>query len=90
MNLEELRKEIRKVDVKILSLLAERNELSKAIGAFKKEKDMKIKDEKYEDKLIDELISIGKGKNVSPELIENIFREIISNSRKIQEENISK
>lgn len=89
MSLDKLRKEIRIIDKKLITLLSERQKLSEKVADYKKENMLEVKDQKYEEKLIDELTLIAKEKDLDSSFIEKIFREIISNSRKIQERKIS-
>ncbi len=89
MSLDGLRKEIRAIDEKLISLLSERNVLSERVAEHKKENDLEVKDQEYEEKLINDLSLIAKQKNLDAEFITKIFREIIKNSRQIQERKIS-
>ena len=69
MELEEIRKEIDKIDNEILAMLAKRKALAKEIALIKKSRKMPILDEKREAELIKRL------KKKAKELIENYFYE---------------
>ena len=74
MNLEELRKEIDKVDEAIVDLLQKRMDISKEIGEIKKSKDVPVKDEEREREILDKV----------PEKLKSIFNEIINKSKEEQ------
>ena len=83
MQLEELRKEIDKIDEKLLLLLEERLEKAKQITGYKKENNILETQKEREEEILDKLAQLGKGK-LREEYIKNIFRQIIQESHKIK------
>lgn len=79
-----LREEIDRVDEEILSLLIERQAAAHAIGRMKAEQGMDVFDPVREREVLQKLISLSDG-NLSGEHTGNIFREIISASRSVQQ-----
>ncbi len=79
-----LRKEIDRVDEEIISLLIRRQAAARAIGRIKMEQGMEVFDPAREREVLRKLISLSNG-NLSAEHTENIFREIISASRSVQQ-----
>lgn len=83
MDIEELRKEIDAVDTKILDLLNERAKVVRKIGEEKKKENKPVYDPSRENLIFQKI----KDKNKGPldyELMANIFKEIIANSRKFE------
>ena len=83
-SLSGLREEIDRVDEEILSLLVRRQAAAGAIGRIKEEQGMAVFDPVREREVLQKLISLSNG-NLSAEHTENIFREIISASRSVQQ-----
>ena len=79
--IEELRKEIDKIDEKLLLLLEERLEKAKQITGYKKENNILETQKEREEEILDKLAQLGKGK-LREEYIKNIFRQIIQESHK--------
>ena len=88
--MEKLRKEIEKVDKKIITLLAKRFILTKEIGVFKEKNNLPIYDEKREEELLESLEKEAKKLNIPPPLIKRLYKEIFEESRKIQERTLDK
>ena len=82
--LEKLRDEIDGIDGRILSLLCERQEIASEIGKQKKDAGLAVFDPAREQEVLRRLISTKQG-SLSPEAIRNIFNEIISAARSVQE-----
>jgi len=82
--LEKWRKEIDAVDSEILSLLYQRQNTAAAIGKTKKELGLEIFDPDREKAVLEKLSSNNR-EYLSKDMIRNIFNEIISASRSIQE-----
>ena len=83
-SLSGLREEIDRVDEEILSLLTRRQAAAHAIGRMKAEQGMDVFDPVREKEVLQKLISLSDG-NLSGEHTRNIFREIISASRSVQQ-----
>ena len=80
--ISDLRKEIDAVDEKIVCLIEKRIDIAKAIGAEKKEKRIPVEDRSRETELLKRLKA--KSEKASPELIEFVFKKLISESKKAQ------
>jgi len=83
--IENLRKKIDKINNELINLLAERQKLCKEIGKIKKQDGLKIIDKEREQEMLSELKEKAKKLNLDEDYIENLFKLIIENSRKIQE-----
>ncbi len=81
---EKYRRQIDKINNKIISLLAERMKIVKKVGEYKKKNNMKITDKKREEKIYAEVRRNAKKYDLFPEYIEQVFRCIISNSKKAE------
>jgi chorismate mutase/prephenate dehydratase len=84
MNLDDLRKKIDKIDARIVELIAERHSLSKEIGKGKNKTSRLIEDRERELRVLRHVRSLARDKKISPGDIENIYRQIIDASKKIQ------
>jgi monofunctional chorismate mutase len=82
--IKDLRKEIDKVDKKIISLISKRLKLAEKIGKEKKKLSLTIKDKKREEEILKNLLREADKNKISKELIKRLFKEIILESRKIQ------
>lgn len=84
-NINNLRKEINKIDSSLLDLFAERRDLSKEIIKAKDLNGLPIRDEKREKELLKRLIAEGKEKGLEAEYVSRIFYEVIENSVRLQQ-----
>ena len=84
--LNELREEINPIDKKIVDLIAKRISLVKEIAEIKKKNNLEIIDKNREIEIIKEKQELARELNISQDLINRIFEEIIKNSVKIQKE----
>lgn len=80
--LEELRKKINEVDIKIVELLNERGKIVIDIGKIKKNLDLDTYQPKREEKVIQKVVD--KSNILPAESIEAIWKEIMSASKRIQ------
>ena len=87
--LYKIRNEIDELDTLLISLLEKRMGISVQVAAVKKKHNMKIFDASRENAIIDSLSLKLENKNLD-KYIKNIFAEIFSNSRALQQENIIK
>lgn len=78
------RTEIDEIDHSLLNLLSKRMEISKNIGTIKKEHQLKIFQPDRLKLMLEELKTLGKSKNLSPEFVENIWMDIHDESIKVQ------
>ncbi|HTY81328.1 MAG TPA: prephenate dehydratase [Dehalococcoidales bacterium] len=84
MNIEELRKKIDTIDGRIVELFAERQAVSKEIGKGKKKTAKLIEDRERELRVLEHVRAIARGAKISPSDVENIYKQIITASKKIQ------
>ncbi len=84
MKIEELRKDIDKVDSEIVRLIAERLSLAEQIGALKKEQGQQIEDKQREEVILGHIREIAQQKGINEADIEGIYRKIFSTSKSIQ------
>jgi|TARA_Y100000310_G_scaffold345431_1_gene464891 chorismate mutase len=80
-SLEELRKEIDKIDNEIISLLSKRKDLIKGVAEIKKELSKPILDEKREKEIIGRLKTKAKEKGLDENFIISLYDIILKNSR---------
>jgi len=81
MHLEECREKIDAIDAEILRLLNSRAGLSERIGQIKARAGLPIIDPSREEII---LRSVTRDSEISPDAVERIYREILSESRRIQ------
>ena len=82
--MEKLRKEIDKIDVEMVVLLAKRRDCSAVIGKYKKENSLKIYQPDRERDILAQKIALAKKVGVSADLVRKIFRHIFKDSRDVQ------
>jgi len=75
--LETLRNRIDNIDNNILTLLAQRFEVSTQIGVLKQKKQLKLTDKKREAEIFKRLLAMSKNTSLNPMLVKKIFRSII-------------
>ncbi|MFP3868212.1 MAG: prephenate dehydratase [Desulfobacteraceae bacterium] len=78
-----LRQQIDSLDEQLVSLLNQRQALAKAIGEIKNQQSLETLDPEREQQVLAHLQQCNTGP-LSPEALNNIFREIISAARQIQ------
>lgn len=83
-SLKEIREKLRKKDREIVKLLNERTELSIEVGKAKNSQGWEAYDPSQEGKVYDYIREINEGP-LPEKALNNIFREIISSSRALQE-----
>lgn len=88
-SLNQLRSKIQAIDKKILDLLHERAEIAIEIGKIKKRQHLPVYDPERESELLDVLVRNNKSP-LSAEAITNIYRAIMSESKKLQQESDKK
>lgn len=77
MELEELRTEIRKRDEEIIRLIAERTELAKQVGEYKRDHSLPVRNADVEKKVIARYIEIGSSYGLSEEVLRSISKALI-------------
>ena len=86
MNLDKARKEIDKIDIKIINLISKRQTYLPMIAKYKRENNLKIVQLDRERQAIDTRVKIALRLGVSEKLVSEIFKKIFRNSVKIQRE----
>ncbi len=71
--MDKIRKQIRGVDAKIIALIAKRMNLSKKLGAIKKEKKLPIRIKEREKLLFQEWRGIAITHGISPMLVKKLW-----------------
>ena len=84
MNLEELRREIDKIDTQIVSLISERMKTVKDIGLEKEKLGKQIEDAKREGTVLEHVKHIARKESINEEYIESIYKQIVTISRNMQ------
>jgi chorismate mutase/prephenate dehydratase len=84
MNLDDLRKKIDEIDARIVELISERQSISEEIGRGKQETSRLIEDRERELRVLRNVRNMARDKKIRPSDIENIYRQIINASKKIQ------
>src|SRR4030042_328660 len=84
MKLDDLRKKIDAIDARIVELIAERQDLSREIGKGKNKTSKLIEDRERELRVLKHVRSLARDRKISPGDIENIYRQIIDASKKVQ------
>ncbi len=84
MNLEDLRRKIDAIDARIVELIAERIRVAEAIGQGKKDQRRLIEDREREGKVLENVKNLARNKNISQDDVENIYKQIIVASKRIQ------
>ena len=74
--LENLRKEIDKIDSEIIQLLAKRFEIVKQIGVFKKENKLDVIDNRRFQKVLEKVANIAEKQGISKDFINDIYNII--------------
>lgn len=84
MAIEQLRQQIDQLDSELVELLAKRQQVTKAVGEYKKEVGKPIYDPERESQLIAKRQELAQEKGVSPQLIEDLLRRIMRESYQSQ------
>ena len=82
--LSKYRKQVDKINLSIIKLIAKRIKISVKIGKYKKSKGIKIFDKKREKQVFAKLKKDAVKNKLDSKIISNIFKEIIRYSRKVQ------
>jgi len=84
MSLDDLRKRIDDLDIRIVELISERIKTAEEIGRNKKTQNKIIEDKEREFKVLEAVRSIARSKDVSQEDIEGVYRRIIEACKRVQ------
>lgn len=85
-NLKAYRNQIDKLDKKLIEILSKRFEIAKKVGVYKKENNIPVLDKSREKDLLDTKEKLAKGAGIDGKFISGIFKLIIKESRKKQNE----
>ncbi len=86
MDLIELRKEIDQIDREFLDILSKRMKLIPKVAEYKKKNNIKRYQPEREKEVIELRKGLAKELNLNSDLVETIFKEIIKDAHKIEEE----
>lgn len=84
MELENLRRKIDEIDMKIVKLIAERIRIAEEVGKEKEEKAKQIEDRERERIVLENVKNIAREERLFAEDIESIYRQIISACKRMQ------
>jgi len=84
MNLEDLRRKIDETDANIVKLIAERMRTAQEIGEEKKKRGRQIDDKEREKRVWENIKSIARDENISQEVIERIYKQIVTACKRTQ------
>lgn len=82
--IEKLRKEINEIDSTIVDLLAKRMKTVQAMGAVKLKEKIPIYDAKREEEIHQQAMMQARKRNISEEMIREIYEKIITTSKEAQ------
>jgi len=86
MDLNLIRKNLNKIDQKLVELIAQRQSYMPAVGKYKQQNNLPIAQIKREQEIFAVLKKLSKQKKVNPELIQKIFKLIITDAKQIQKQ----
>lgn len=89
-NISVLRKQIDDIDFQIVNLLAQRMDVCRKIGQFKKDNDLTIVHNNRYSEIIENMEMLGKGMGIGKDCVKHIFEEIHQESIRQQIEIINK
>ena len=81
-----LRDEINGLNVQIVELLARRVEVARRIGEAKRQRNLPIVDRTREGKVYERVRELATERDLDPEGVEKVFREIVDLCTKAQQE----
>jgi chorismate mutase len=84
--IKKMRQQIDRIDLVLITALAERMSLMPEIADFKKEKNIPIFQEKREQEIMNRLKEIAKDHDLNGEFVEEIFLSVFNESKRIQHE----
>jgi chorismate mutase/prephenate dehydratase len=84
-DLNTLREKINRIDESIITLLAERRQLSKEVILAKESNKAPIRDQKREEELLKRLVKLGKKAGLDANYVTKVYYEIIEDSVRLQQ-----
>ncbi len=85
MELEDLRKQIDELDCELLEVISRRLALMPMVADVKREQNASVNQEERERELMANMRKMAQEREMSPDFVERIMREIIAESKRIQE-----
>lgn len=85
MELEDLRKQIDELDCELLEVISRRLALMPRVADVKREQNASVNQEDRERELMANMRKMAQEREMSPDFVERIMREIIAESKRIQE-----
>ncbi|NQU79485.1 chorismate mutase [Candidatus Woesearchaeota archaeon] len=85
-----LREEIDKVDEEIVNFLCKRDRIIRSVAEEKKSKGLPVYDETREAEIFERLSGLAIEKGLDPEFVRQLYKIVLQESKKVQNENISK
>ena len=85
MELEDLRKQIDELDCELLEVISRRLALMPMVADVKREQNASVNQEDRERELMANMRKMAQEREMSPDFVERIMREIIAESKRIQE-----
>lgn len=87
--IKKIREHIDRIDIVIITALAERMSLMPEIADYKKESNLPIFDEKREQQIMKRLQKMAKEQGLDESFVEEIFLSIFNEAKRIQNEIIT-
>lgn len=83
MSLTDLRREIDRIDLRLLALLNHRAALARRIGGLKRKHGLPVQDRKREQAVLARMLQRSRGP-LPQESVRGIFREVLRQNRRLQ------
>jgi chorismate mutase len=84
--MEKIRKQIDRIDLVLITALAERMSLMPEIAEYKKANNIPIYQEKREEEVMKRLKKIANEQNLDEDFVEEIFLSVFNEAKRIQQE----
>jgi chorismate mutase len=84
--MDKIRKQIDRIDLVIITALAERMALMPEIADYKKASNVPIYQEKREQEIMNRLKRVAKDSELSEDFVEEIFLSIFNEAKRLQQE----
>lgn len=84
MSLQDLRKTIDDIDLRIIDLLADRLKTAREIGKEKEQSKQQIEDREREREIIEKVRALAAGEGLNADEVESVYKQILSISRSAQ------
>lgn len=84
--IDKIRKQIDRIDLVLITALAERMSLMPEIADYKKANDIPIYQERREEEIMQKLKRIAQEQNLNEDFVEEIFLSVFNEAKRIQQE----